>query len=119
MNQNEWSTIGQALVAGKKLDRITIGKKEYIFSPRQSEFISDFKNKYLLYSGGRACGKSLALCIKLYLTCKCFPGIRVLLGRKNLSDIEKTTLSDFKKIVPFNEYEHRIKDGLINFKNGS
>lgn len=110
------------LLEGKKIDRITLRGKEYILTDNQAKFICDLKgteNKFMLFSGGRGCGKSLALCIKLYLVCKGFPGIRVLLGRKTLADLEKTTLQDFFKMVPPNEYEHRVKDGLINFRNGS
>ena len=42
-----------------------------------------------------------------------------MLGRKNLSDIEKTTLQDLFRFIPASEYEYRVKDGLINFRNGS
>lgn len=123
MNQEQWKELGSKLLeGGYKIPRITLNRKEYIFNPKQSQFISDLdgkNHKFVLFSGGRGCGKSLALVVKMYLICKCFPGIRVLLGRKNLSDIEKTTLQDFRKIVPSTEYEYRVKDGLLNFKNGS
>lgn len=112
----------EEILAGKRIESITLRGKEYKLSKKQSDFICDLdgtNHKYMLYSGGRGCGKSLALCIKLYLICKGFPGIRVLLGRKTVADLEKTTLLDFFRLVPPGEYEHRVKDGLINFKNGS
>lgn len=104
------------------IKELTLRNKKYIFSPKQSEFISDLsgkRSKFILFSGGRGCGKSLALCVKMYLIAKGFPGIRILLGRRHLADIERTTLQDFFKLVPPTEYEYRVKDGLINFKNGS
>lgn len=64
-------------------------------------------------------GKSLALYIKLILICKCFPGNRVLLGRKTLSDIDRAVLPELFDLMPPTWYEYRVKDGLINFSNGS
>jgi len=43
----------------------------------------------------------------------------VLLGRKTLSDIDRAVLPDLFDILPPSWYEHRVKDGLINFSNGS
>jgi len=85
----------------------------------QSQFISDFKSDYCLNSGGYGSGKSIALYIKLILLCKCFPGNRVLLGRKTLSDIDRAVLPELFDLMPPSWYEHRVKDGLINFNNGS
>lgn len=85
----------------------------------QSAFISDFTNDFCLNSGGFGSGKSLALYIKLIILCKCFPGNRVLLGRKTLSDIDRAVLPELFQLIPAGWYEHRVKDGLINFNNGS
>jgi hypothetical protein len=113
--------LGERLLAGYTLEQIELNGKTYKFHPNQVKFISDFnsEHKYILYSGGRACGKTLALCVKMYLFCVCFPGIRILLGRKTLADLERTTLNDFRKIVPPEEYEHKVKDAVLNFHNGS
>jgi hypothetical protein len=104
-----------------KLRELTLRGKHYVFNDKQAEFISNLngEDKFILLSGGRGAGKSLALCVKLYVMCKGFKGIRILLGRKTMSDLDRTTLADFFKIVPPSEYEHRVKDGIINFKNGS
>ena len=64
-------------------------------------------------------GKSLALYIKLYLFLKCFPGNVILLGRKTLADITRAILPDLFDIIPLGEYDYRVKDAVINFKNGS
>ena len=120
--QTEYTKIVQEMIKGKKLDEITLNGKRFKFSEKQADFISDLNgtnHKFVLFSGGRGCGKSLALCIKIYLICRGFSGIRVLLGRKHISDIEKTTLQDLFRIMPSNQYEYRVKDGLINFHNGS
>ena len=123
--ESEYTKLVRELLKGKKIQEITLRGKRYVFSEKQSEFISSMKvgengeNKFMLFSGGRGCGKSLAMCIKIYLVCKGFKGIQVLLGRKNISDIEKTTLQDLFRIMPPHEYEYRVKDGIIRFKNGS
>jgi hypothetical protein len=120
--KSEYTKLVEQLVLGKKIDQLVLRGKTYKFSDKQSEFISDMNggvHKFILASGGRGSGKSLALCVKMYLMCKGFPGIRILLGRKNLSDIDKTTLQDLFRLMPPNDYEHRVKDGLINFRNGS
>ena len=119
--ESKYTELIRELLNGKKVKEITLRGKKYVFSDKQSEFISDMSGtpKFTLFSGGRGCGKSLALCVKMYLMAKGFKGIRILLGRKNISDIEKTTLQDLFRIVPPMEYEYRVKDGLINFKNGS
>jgi hypothetical protein len=111
--ESEYTKLVKQLVLGKKIDQLVLRGKTYKFSDKQSEFISDMNggiHKFVLASGGRGSGKSLALCVKIYLMCKGFPGIRVLLGRKNLSDIDKTTLQDLFRLMPPNDYEHRVKD---------
>jgi hypothetical protein len=85
----------------------------------QSRFISDFTSDYCLNSGGYGSGKSTALYIKLILLCKCFPGNRVLMGRKTLSDIDRAVLPELFALMPSSWFEHRVKDGLINIDNGS
>lgn len=112
--------LGKGLVAGTtKLDEITLNGTTFKFSPKQKAFISNFKDRFCLYSGGYGCGKSLALYIKLILSCMCFPKNRIVLGRRTLMDIERAVLPDLFDLMPAGWYKHRVKDALINFKNGS
>jgi len=148
--------LGRQLLAGEKINEITLKGKKYKFhyekgefleiarkngwdeefpyiggskitleeiadnyQSTQSNFLCDFQSDYCLASGGFGSGKSLALYAKLILMCKCFPGNRVLLGRKTLSDIDRAILPDLFDLMPPSWYEHRVKDGLINFSNGS
>lgn len=112
-------------VATKYAKEYETGKVEYIDegvlkrTSIQSMFISDFSNDFCLNSGGFGSGKSIALYIKMILMCKCFPGNRVLMGRKTLSDIDRAVLPELFDLMPPSWYEHRVKDGLINFTNGS
>jgi hypothetical protein len=111
--------IGQKILEGKKLKDITLNGKKYVFNPAQKDFIFDWKSDYCLSYGGFGSGKSLALYIKMYLFCMCFPKNTVLFGRKTLADITKANLKDFFDLIPEGSYEHKIKDSLINFSNGS
>lgn len=85
----------------------------------QSRFICDFTSDYALNSGGYGSGKSTALYIKMILACKCFPGNRVLMGRKTMSVIDRAVLPELFDLMHPSWYEHRVKDGVINFTNGS
>lgn len=109
--------VERAIQSGWPLDVAEKYAKEY--RPVQSDFISDFTSDFCLNSGGYGSGKSIALYIKLILLSKCFPGNRVLLGRKTLSDIDRAVLPELFDLMPPTWYEHRVKDGLINFSNGS
>lgn len=145
--ENEWVRLGKELLNGKKIQELTLNGKTYKFDyteeefretaiksgwpstfvdemwakykPMQMDFISDVGSDFCLNSGGYGSGKSTATYIKLILFCKCFPGNRVLLGRKTLSDIDRAVLPELFALMPGSWYEHRVKDGLINFKNGS
>ena len=116
----EFEQLGLDLIAGKvKLEQITLNGRKFKFSPIQSEFISNFKDRFCLYSGGYGCGKSLALYIKLILYCKCFPGNNIVLGRRTLQDIERAILPDLFDLMPSTWYRHRVKDAVIHFNEGS
>jgi len=116
---DKWEVIGQQLLKGRKIEEIELDGKRFVFNPKQTEFICDFKSRYCLDSGGYGSGKSLALYIKLILFLKCFPKNRVLLGRKTLMDIERAMLPDLFDLMPSNWYKHRVKDAVININNGS
>ena len=154
-HESVYVELGRQLLAGEKIDEISLKGKKYKFNytpeeftmiaresgwpeemtvlgktytlddlgkmykPSQADFICDFTSDFCLNSGGFGSGKSLALYIKLILLCKCFPGNRVLLGRKTLSDIDRAVLPELFGLMPPTWYEHRVKDGLINFQNGS
>jgi hypothetical protein len=103
-------------LGGKKFSLQELAKT---YKSVQSDYISDFKSDFCLNAGGFGSGKSLALYVKLILLVKCFPGNRVLLGRKTLSDIDRAVLPELFDLMPPTWYEHRVKDGVININNGS
>jgi len=77
------------------------------------------KERYCLFSGGYGCGKSLTLLAKLIFQSLFFPNNLILLGRKTLSDLDRTTLPQLFEILPHTWYRHKIKEGSIELFNGS
>ena len=114
---DEWTRIGKLWMAGK-IEGIELNGTTYEFTPKQKQFI-DAKNKYCLFYGGFGSGKTLAMLIKLILSALCFPHNRILLGRQYLADITRALLPDLFEILPANLYKYRVKDGIIEFFNGS
>src|SRR3990167_4278184 len=86
--------------------------------PKQKEFVNA-KDRYVLFGGGMAAGKTTAFIVKLILLSLWFPKNLILLGRKSRQDVERTTLRDFFDICPAGIYEHRVGPGIIEFYNGS
>lgn len=146
--KSEYEKLGEAILKGNQIGEIFLKGKRYKFDytyeeflekalengwPKefidqevwpnyksvQTSFISDFQSDFCLASGGFGSGKSLALYIKLVLMCKCFPNNRVLLGRKTISDIERASLPDLFELMPPTWYQYKVKEGVINFTNGS
>ena len=116
---SQWEELGKKWIDGYKIKEITLGGKNIVFNKVQEAFVNDLKARYCLSAGGYGSGKSLALYTKLILFVLCFPKNRILLGRKTLSDIERATLPDLVELMSGIRYEHRVKDGVINFTNGS
>ncbi len=90
-----------------------------MLNPTQKAFLNDLKVRYCLNAGGYGSGKSLALYVKIILFALCFPENRILLGRKNLSDIDRVVLPDLFDLMDGIAYHHRVKDCVINFQNES
>ena len=87
-------------------------------TPKQIEFVND-RSPESLVSGGYRCGKTVGLCVKLWLLCMWFPGNGILLGRKTRADLEATTLPTLFTIFPEGTYRYKVGPGVIEFTNGS
>ena len=92
---------------------------EWDLSDRQEKFlVSDAK--YVCYSGGMGCGKSLALVLKIIDLMLRYPKNYGLLGRVNFSDLRDTTVKDFFDACPpqyIKSYNKQEKQ--VTFHNGS
>jgi hypothetical protein len=100
-------------------DEIVIKEfNSFKLNPKQIEFVNS-KDRYTLFAGGMASGKTAGFIIKMILLSLFFPGNRILLGRKSRSEVERTVLNDFFDICPQGIYEYKVGPGIIKFYNGS
>lgn len=105
----------------ERLDVIQDNGKKYReirFFDKQRQFINS-KKRYVLYSGGMGCGKTLPLLTKGGLFCLFFPMNHVLFGRRTISLVEKNMLPDFFSIFPREWYKYDKRNHIITFFNGS
>jgi len=113
-----YEELGKQWINGAQIEEIELNGKKFSFNKKQQEFLNSTK-KFCLYSGGYGSGKTLTLLIKMILQSLCFPGNRLLLGRKHISDLERATLPELFELMPTKWYKHRVKDNVIRFANGS
>lgn len=104
----------------------------YQLTPRQDEayaYLTDSKDRVVLYGGAKGGGKSFLLClwvyfwslelIKLFGLDKNPPQYPLpvgFIGRKRGVDFTKTTLETFKKIIPIEDYTLNEQDKEIVFR---
>lgn len=111
----EWKELGEKWLRGEFVVKELNGFK---FNQKQIDFIN-IKKKEMLISGGFRSGKTVALAAKLWLLCAFFPGNRILLGRKTVSDVISATLPSLFDVFPKGTYTYKVGPGIIEFLNGS
>jgi hypothetical protein len=90
----------------------------FYFNEKQIKFLNS-KAPESLICGGYRSGKTVAMIAKMWLLCMFFPGNRLLLGRKTLSDIESATMPAVRDVFPAGSYTYSIGKHIIDFPNGS
>lgn len=79
----------------------------------------------MLFGGGAGGAKSITICIWILLQCRNFPGIRIGLGRKELTRLKQTTVVTLLREVhrmfevSSAEFNYSEQKGLITYVNGS
>ncbi len=92
---------------------------------RAYDFLTDKETTEVGYGGGAGGGKSYLGTYWVFSQCMHYPGVRYLLGRKELTNLKKTTLTTFFKMVgelgyvPTDIFHLNYMTNIINFKNGS
>ncbi|MER3581536.1 MAG: hypothetical protein C4347_01670 [Patescibacteria group bacterium] len=87
--------------------------REWDLNEKQARFVNSTK-KYVLYSGGFGCGKTLALTIKCLQLALAFPNNYGLIGRLRYSDLRNTVLKMFFDVCPpefikyYNKQDHHV-----------
>lgn len=75
--------------------------------------------RYTCYGGARGGGKSWAVVRKAALGALNYPGIRILILRREYGDMEGTLISPMLKILPQEIYTYNKSEHMITFSNGS
>ena len=75
--------------------------------------------KYTCYGGARGGGKSWAIQRKAPLGAYNYPGIRILILRREYGDMENSIIAPMLKILAPSSYTYNKSDHLITFVNGS
>lgn len=89
------------------------------------KLLTDNKTKEIGYGGAAGGGKSFLGCFWLFTECLAYPGIACLIGRKELTNLKKTTYATFFKVIAhlgLNPEQYFTVDGqnnIIKFHNGS
>ena len=88
-------------------------------NPSQEKFW-DSKRKFVLFSGGYGCGKSLMLTLKAIDLATRYPGNYILMGRETYPELRDTLLKEFFLICPDYLIENYLKaEGRVIFPNKS
>lgn len=93
--------------------------KEWEFNPSQERFWKT-KKKFVLFSGGYGCGKSLLLTLKAIDLSLRYPNNYILMGRRTYPELRDTLLKEFFDICPDSLIRDYLKaEGRVVFTNGS
>lgn len=92
---------------------------KWSLTPSQERFFESEK-KYVLFSGGYGCGKSLILTLKAIQMALVYPKNYILMGRKTYPELRDTLLKEFFNICPDEYIKDYLKaEGRVVFHNGS
>jgi phage terminase large subunit len=75
--------------------------------------------RYTCYGGARGGGKSWATRVKAGLGAFQYPGIRILILRREYGDMEGTLISPLLGMLPPDVYQYNKSEHMITFLNGS
>lgn len=118
--KEKFEQAGKEWLAGSDITGWNYGDKKIKFFDKQLKFLNCRDKRYQLLSGGYGSGKTLVLLCKLLLLSWFFPHNELLLGRKTLMDLEKTTLPQLFDLIPKGWADYKVKQGIIEFPfNGS
>ena len=85
--------------------------------PQWKFFLST--SKYTCYGGARGGGKSWAIQRKAPMGALNYPGIKILVLRREYGDMENSIISPMLKILPPALYQYNKSEHMLTFINGS
>lgn len=85
--------------------------------PQWKFFLS--KEKYICYGGARGGGKTWAIVRKVILMALYYPGIQILVLRREYDQLENPIIQPLLKLLPPDIHNYNKTDHLLTFFNGS
>lgn len=106
-------------MAEKKIENtVTVADMGVPNSEPQWEFFMS-RAKYTCYGGARGGGKSWSIQRKAPLGALFYPGMRILILRREYGDMENSIISPMLKLLPAGAYQYNKSTYMITFCNGS
>ena len=93
--------------------------RSFDLNPTQALFVDAMEPKYLGFFGGIGNGKSFAGVVKVDLLCEAYPGNVILMARKDLIDLKRTTVLDFFSWRPDLKARYNQSMQVVTYPNGS
>ncbi len=109
-------------MAGKKQERdVTNGVEFDLGAPNSDPQWKFFTatNKYICYGGARGGGKSWSTQRKAILLALNYEGIKILIIRREYSDMENSIINPILTVLPTDIYSYNKTEHLLSFVNGS
>ena len=93
--------------------------KQWKFNPSQEKFWNS-KKRFVLFSGGFGCGKSMLLILKAIVLSQKYNGNYILMGRKTYPELRDALIKDFFNLCPEYLIDQWLKaETRVIFKNKS
>ncbi|MEK7111795.1 MAG: phage terminase large subunit, partial [Patescibacteria group bacterium] len=93
--------------------------RQWKFNPSQEKFWNS-KKRFVLFSGGFGCGKSMLLILKAIVLSQKYNGNYILMGRKTYPELRDALIKDFFNLCPAYLIDQWLKaETRVIFKNKS
>lgn len=89
-----------------------------VLNPKQKLFCQA-RSKYVAYGGARGGGKTHIVRIKAIMGCLAYPGIRILIVRREYPELEQTVILPMKKMIPEELASYNGTMHMMFFNTGS
>ena len=87
-------------------------------NPKQKEFCQA-RSRYIAYGGARGGGKTHVLRLKAVMGALAYPGIRILVIRREYPELEQTVIIPMRRMVPAALAVYNGTMHMFTFANGS
>ncbi len=104
-----------------EIQNLKLSKKQWLFF----KILNDDTIVDILFGGGAGGAKSLTVCLWAVLRCRNYPGVRIGIGRKEISRLKQTTLVTLLREahvmlgVKASEFRYNSQSNVITYINGS